>query len=107
VKREQKAKQGWRNLNYFRLKTQVENLVLFLDFQKPEVRQILKRIFLNTEQCYRKCTICVDVISVNEDVVITQCGHFFHNECPDGWWASSNCNKRCAFCNQTTEFIKL
>lgn len=53
------------------------------------------------------CTICADIVSPNDDLSVTTCGHMFHVRCLATWLDRSSTCPQCRFTCTRATVIKL
>jgi len=43
-----------------------------------------------------KCTVCLDEMKDEEEIILLDCNHFFHKKCIETWF--KNCSNKCPIC---------
>ena len=52
----------------------------------------MKKIELNTEECMKKCVVCMEDFEIGEELKTLPCFHIFHGKCINKWLvANMNC----------------
>lgn len=59
--------------------------------KKKYIEYNLKKEIINTE-----CIICLQEISLYENVILIDCGHLYHKECISNWFKK---RLNCPICN--------
>lgn len=59
-------------------------------------KRTFKEMFLSQEECYKTCTICLDMMS--DDMAFSKCAHIYHKQCLQGW---TELNNTCPVCRES------
>jgi hypothetical protein len=79
----------------YNLNEDVKMILTDDEINKLKVMKKSEILDLNrTEQ--HNCTVCLDEIKHEEDVIFLDCNHFFHKKCIETWF--KNCSNKCPIC---------